>query len=58
MPLLLVYFAFQRDMLSGLEFGPAWAFYVLGWNESLVVLAGVGMAGSALYESAERLPIH
>ena len=57
MPLLLVYLTLQHDVLSGLKFGPTWAFYVLGWNESLVVFAGVSVAGLALYESTERLPI-
>src|SRR5258708_5603541 len=56
MSVSVVRFAFQCDMLSGLDCSSAWAFDCLGWYEALIVFSGVCMSSSALDQPAERFP--
>ncbi len=50
-------FAFQCDVLAGLDGCSAGASYLLGWDETFVVFTCVCMPGSALYKSAEHFAV-
>ncbi len=57
MSVSVVHFAFQCDMLSGLDCSSTWAFNCLGWYEALIVFSSVCMSSSALDQPAERFPV-
>ena len=57
MSVSVVYSALECDVLSGLNFSPAWAIDFLCRDESPIVFASVCVSCAALHESAEGFPI-